>query len=205
MRAFALVAAVAGGLATGAVPISLASADTGPAQPGQYLSTPAAWMVDGVSRDQKTLTIRYAGGGCRFHATATTQVRETNHTVTIDLTLKVVVPGRQPDGTIIACPAIAGFAHLPIRLHAPVAGRALRGENPTGAAGTERNEVCGLHFPTQAIPRLIGLGPADALAALGCAGLQGRLVGHGREIVGERPRPGTRPAKAVAVQLVEGR
>jgi hypothetical protein len=165
---------------------------------------PAPWALISVSHDQRTLFVRYQSGGCDHGGHAT--VSETPATIT------VTVSQFTQTGNVV-CPALVSFPLLAVPLSAPVAGRRLQGNecrantNP-GCPPAGPLEVFHGSDVLRKVPRLIGLSPADARAALRRQLFHTRVSGHGPVVVAERPAPTTllgqqdrRPVVIVAGRL----
>src|SRR4051812_41994229 len=76
---------------------------------------PSPWTVQQVSRDQRTLLLRYHSGGCRHAARA--DVRESADAVAIQVT------ERDWTGPDVVCTADIRYPRLRVRLSAPLDGR----------------------------------------------------------------------------------
>lgn len=168
----------------------LAPPSTGAAQApgGSTVEKDAPWALMSVSRDGRTLFVRYASGGCDYGGHA--KVTESSATITIRVTqFTRTGPG-------VACTAILEELLLSVRLSRPVAGRRLAGnfcplKTTPGCPPPGPIEVVRGSDVLREVPRMTGLAVADARLALRRQQFRVRLRGRGPTVVGERPAPGT--------------
>ena len=150
-------------------------------------ATPAPWALISVSRDQRTLFVRYESGGCYYGGHA--KVTQTATTVVIEVSQYL-------DSTAQVCPAIVGFPLLAVPLGSPIAGRRLAGNRcpvapSTGCPPPGPVEVFHNNDVLRQVPRLVGLAVADARGALRRQGFAVAVRGRGPVVVGQRPAAAT--------------
>jgi hypothetical protein len=181
-----------------AVGLVVGLAGAGPTGALVRSETPAVWQVAGVGPGQRSLDIIFTVGGC-LGPGARASVRETRTSVT--LAVREDAPARGGLGQ--ACPLFVGQGTLHVPLAAPLAGRRVLGQSPTGlvvAGGKLRFKV----------PRLIGFAPGDARRALEPDRFHPvvtRRSGGGGvlQVIAQAPAPGTPVGAGGVVRLRIGR
>jgi hypothetical protein len=156
MRRLALAAVLLAALVTVSVPAGAATR-----------SVAVRWSLVGTGPGARSLVIRYEHGACDGVARATATGTST--------AIRIRVTRSGPTGGVPrACPQVVGLFRLTVHLRNPVGGRRIHGGTPGAPLPTPSGP--------RAVPRVLGLAPADARSVLAANGLGSRTTTRKGEV-----------------------